>query len=173
MIKQLIQALENVMLDSERLEHLQIHFSEDDQKVRGSKFKSEFIAHSLELVQYIMQQIQSGNYHLEMDEEEIIVKITEKSQIVGYDALAKIEDLSEKEKEKIEWKERFGFKVRCLEKQATETSQLMTIFRKGNPMVLKTVFPGHYAPAFPNKSLQTDQEYLKSQSFWNQHVLLT
>ncbi len=172
MTNQLLTALENVLKNADRLEHLQLHFSKNDSHLRGSTFNTNFVSNSLELVQYISKQISLRNYKLQIDDSEIVVFIDTINTIVGYDALASINDLSKEELKRIVWKKRFGFNVQSLEKEAQETTEIRAVFRQNETLELKTVFPGTYAPPFPEESSQTKEEYKQSKEFWDAHVLL-
>lgn len=173
MTSQLLMALKNVMKDSGRLEHLQLHFSENDQKLRGSAFKKDFVKNSLELVQFVSQQVHLRNFELFKSNSEVRLKIKHPSKIVGFDALVNIYKLSEEEKEAIKWMDRFGHQVRYIIKPSQPSHSLMVIFRiENNQLELKTMFPGEYAPAFPNKTLQNEEELQDSKKFWDQHILL-
>ena len=173
MTEQIFKALENVLKDSERLEHLQLHFSNNAEHLRGSTFNSGFVKNSYELVQYISSQVNRGNFKLKIKNNELVLILDAQDKIVGFDALMAIHNLSDEEQKKIIIKKRFGFDVKSLEKKAKETSVMRAVFRKNDIYELKTIFPGAYAPPFPEESTQSIEEYIRATEFWNTHVLLT
>ena len=173
MTNQILKALENVMKDSDRLEHLELHFSEDDQKLRGSTFKKDFVKNSLELIQFVSQEVRHRNFELVKSDSEVSLIINHPSKMVGFDALINIDQLNEEERKTIKWMDRFGHQVRYIDRPAQPTNRLMVIFRiEDKQLALKTIFPGHYAPAFSNEKLQTADEFQNSKKFWDQHVLI-
>ncbi len=172
MTNQLLNALEKVLKNADRLEHLQLHFSKNESHLRGSTFNANFVSNSFELIQYISKQVSLRNYKLQINANEFVVSINVKNSIVGYDALASLSDLSEDELQRIVWKKRFGFNVQSLEKEAQETTEIRAIFRQNDSLELKTVFPGTYAPPFPEESTQSTEENKRAKEFWDAHVLL-
>ncbi len=172
MTEQLLFALENVLKDSVRLAHLQLHFSQSASYLRGSVFNIEFVSNYLELMKYISKQISLKNYILKINEDEVVLTFDTNSEIVGFDALLSLSELSEDELKRIVWRKRFGFNVRSINKEAPETTKIRAIFRGIENLELKTIFPGTYAPPFPEKTIQKEGEYKRSKEFWDQHVLL-
>lgn len=173
MTNQILKALENTLKNPERLEHLELHFSGNSDKLRGSTFDKDFVKNSVELIQYISKQLQHRQFEINKNESEVSICITNPNTIVGFSALIEISKLSKEEKEKIKWMERFGYQVRYIEKESKSTHSLMAIFRYENQELgLKTIFPGEYAPAFPNSAIQSKEEYQNSVKFWDKHVLI-
>ena len=41
-----------------------------------------------------------------------------------------------------------------------------------NKYFIKTIFPGKYAPPFPNKEIQGKSEFIISFEFWDKHIFL-
>ena len=172
MTEQILIALENVLKDSERLEHLQLHFSSNKGHLQGSTFNKDFVENSFELIRYISVRVKKRNFKLKINENELVLIINDQDKIVGFDALMAIQDLTNEEQKRIIVKKRFGFDVKSLEKEANETSVLRAIFRKNEIYELKTIFPGTYAPPFPMESTQSMEEFKLSTVFWDEHILL-
>lgn len=96
-------------------------------------------------------------------------------QGIGVDGIANISELDENEVNSIKADKRSEFEVRTLKAKMPPAWQLNIIFEDtGNPEVIKikTIFPGRYAPPFPDIALQAGDDYRKSQEFWNNHVFI-
>ena len=172
MTDQILAALANVLKDTDRLEHLQLHFSANDSLLRGSTFNSAVVENAFRLIQFISNKISQRDYKMKINANEVAIIIQSEKDHIGYDALMPIAELSDEELEEIKWTDRLGYQIQYLKKTPTRTHQMMAIFHQNEELELKTVFPGEYAPPFPNKTIQTEQEFSKSKIFWNQHVLL-
>lgn len=173
MTNHILDALERTLKNPERLEHMELHFSENDKKLRGSTFNRDFVKNSVELLQYVSEQLQCRHFELEKNDTEMRLTIKHPNKIVGYDALLKLESLVDSDMQELKWMDRFGYQVRYIERAVQPTKSLMIILRMiDQQLVLKTIFPGCYAPAFPNEKLQSENEYKSSMKFWDKHVLI-
>ena len=172
MTNKIFIALENVLNDVDRLEHLQLHFSDNTKHLRGSTFNKEFVKNPFELILYISEQVSRRNFKLKINGNELVLIIHVQGKVVGFDALASLSDLNEDELQRIVWKKRFDFNVQSLEKEAQETTEIRAIFRQNKTLELKSIFPGIYAPPFPEESSQSKEEYQQANEFWDAHVLL-
>jgi len=173
MTNQILDALEETLKNTERLEHMELHFSENDKKLRGSTFNRGFVKNSVELLQFVSEQVQYRNFKIDKTDSEIRLTIKHSNIVVGYDALLRLDSLEDDEIKDLKWMDRFGHQVRYIERRVRPTKYLMVILREiDRQLILKTIFPGNYAPAFPNEKLQSENEYKSSKVFWDQHVLI-
>ena len=94
-------------------------------------------------------------------------------EYVGWEGVGKMSDYP---KVKVQEENRNGHMTRFIEIAELPTTKFVNIvFNYGlNGMIdmeLITVFPGMYAPAFPNATMLKD-DFLIASEFWNEHILL-
>ena len=94
-------------------------------------------------------------------------------EYVGWEGVGKMSDYP---KVKVQEENRNGHMTRFIEIAELPTTKFVNIvFNYGlNGMIdmeLITVFPGMYAPAFPNATMLND-DFLIASEFWNEHILL-
>ena len=80
-----------------------------------------------------------------------------------------------KEKLNIKTKIREGHEIQTLSKKQKLTWELNIVIYNNPPdnkYFVKTIFPGKYAPSFPNKETQAKSEFTVSFKFWDKHVFL-
>jgi len=56
--------------------------------------------------------------------------------------------------------------------KTTWTSNIILESSEGKALII-AIFPGIYAPAFPNWNDQTDEQYQNSMDFWCQHIIIS
>jgi hypothetical protein len=158
-----------------------INSEEIDEKLAmsGSKFYPDFARNPDQLADRIItglkefktESIQKGLVS------DMIIHYPQKlyPEGIGVDGIAPISELNNKEVNNIKTVKRSEFEVRTLKAKMPPAWQLNLIFEDtGNPEVLKikTIFPGRYAPPFPDSALQAGDDYRKSKEFWNNHVFI-
>ena len=91
-------------------------------------------------------------------------------EYVGWEGVGKLLDYP---KVKVQEENRNGCMTRFIEIAELPTTKFVNVVFKQclNGMELITVFPGMYAPAFPNASMSKDDFQIASE-FWDEHILL-
>ena len=144
----------------------------------GSKFNESFAVNPIALYDKILFGLR--NYHHSIFEKETSTNISitfpheTYTSGIGLDGIININDLNENEKSNIEPKAREGHPIKTLSKKQKPTSELnISIGRnEDKKYYIKTIFPGKYAPPFPNKEFQGSIEYNISREFWDKHIFL-
>jgi hypothetical protein len=54
----------------------------------------------------------------------------------------------------------------------TWTANVILELSDGQPVII-ALFPGIFAPAFPNREEQTEERYLASMKFWSEHIIIS
>jgi hypothetical protein len=146
-------------------------------KLHGSKFHSHFASDPLQLWEIIKERVRYGQsrswftknrkvFSFEFDKEEYPGGI-------GNEALIAVKDLDEKEKHLIRLEERDGFAVQTLSGTGLRpTWQFHLVVILSEEPFISTIFPGTYAPPFPDAKTQEKEEYLENELFWRSHVLI-
>lgn len=94
-------------------------------------------------------------------------------QGIGFDGIVSRDRLPLKELKKIDHVNRNGFDVACIRlKDIPETHEMHLVLDSGHPSSVITFFPGTYAPPFPRKEFQSEEDYTHNLSFWDNHLLI-
>jgi len=92
---------------------------------------------------------------------------------IGLDNLIAIEELSPDEVIAIETKYLGGNKVQSIKSEAKPTWELhIIIAQQSDSYTIITMFPGMYAPPFPDYKNQSKDSYLKNKKFWDKHIFI-
>ena len=91
-------------------------------------------------------------------------------EYVGWEGVGKMSDYP---KAIVQEENRNGFMTRFMELEELPQTKLVNVVFKHclNGMDLITVFPGTYAPAFPDASMSKDNLQIALE-FWDEHILL-
>lgn len=143
----------------------------------GSKFHAAFARNPLELWEIIKSEMQKHNHS---------VKTIFQRRVYGFDfsrekypggigttGLSKISDLTESEKLTLKEELRGGFAVLTvsLEKQSPTWEMHLVVLLTSDPFIT-TIFPGVYAPPFPDRPVQDEEEKRACEEFWKEHALV-
>ncbi|GBD86954.1 hypothetical protein BMS3Abin03_00879 [bacterium BMS3Abin03] len=85
-----------------------------------------------------------------------------------------MDDLLPDEKALLQKQERDGFLVNKVQVTRTNpTWQVNVVLWKEPELIVKTIFPGIYAPPFPDPELQKKAELIDSMRFWDKYALIS
>ena len=144
----------------------------------GSKFNEGFAINPIALCEKILTGYKSFPKTIIERETTIDIVISYPQETyksgIGLDGIININELSEKEKLNIKTKTREGFPIKMLSKKQKPTWELNILLDNNpdNKYFTKTIFPGKYAPPFPNKEIQAKSEFIISFEFWDKHIFL-
>ena len=153
------------------LQEIQKEFS-----LPGSKFHNPPFSGLNALVQFIQYNWSS---RLDLSEKKDILTSTwnlskaEYPQGIGTDGIVAIQSLNVEEKNKIYHKDRKGTIVNAYPTQQVVISHSLVLISKISEKDLSciTIYPGTYAPPFPDPSMEADY-YNLCKEFWNKHALI-
>jgi hypothetical protein len=92
---------------------------------------------------------------------------------IGFDGLIARNELPVGLPKNIQHVKRNGYEVASVKMDDMPvTFELHLVMASGNPESVITMFPGTYAPPFPKKEFQTEEDYLNSLSFWENHLMV-
>jgi hypothetical protein len=92
---------------------------------------------------------------------------------IGTDVLVKISDLPEEKACSVVRQGRGDYHINSLKgMEAINSWQLNLVLGKEEEVFVRTIFPGIYAPPFPDEHSQVKEAYDKSQQFWSSHALI-
>ncbi len=93
---------------------------------------------------------------------------------VGFDNLISLAELTSNQKNTL-YKRQIGdelfFHISTPFKRTNIVNMIVAKLEKGYSII--TIFPGTYAPQFPNEKKQNKLEYKVSVDFWNKHAFIT
>jgi hypothetical protein len=187
--------IEAIQSDIDLQIHILSHFSEIDDQYReqllmlqainseemdkllaltGSKFHPDFAKNPLGLAEQIFTGL--NNFKTEFISKDLIIFYPEEEYRngIGTDSIIHLSELNEAEISNIRIKNRSEVEIKTIQRKLIPTWQLNIVFdNSGNQeMKINTIFPGKYAPPFPERKLQEDGDYERSLEFWNNHVFL-
>ncbi len=146
--------------------------------ISGSKFHHEFAANPKQLWEKIQSHEEFNFQYINLWEKnraEVILFFNQDDYPNGIanNALVKVDDLPAEKKALIKQQDRDGFIVKHLNlDMPMPTWQLnIILINKKEPSVI-TIFPGIYAPPFPNPKIQQNAELEKSKLFWKQYAFI-
>ncbi len=142
----------------------------------GSKFHLNFLTNPLELVQLLENQKNFVlNYPLKTKqriEMQLVFDMARYPEGIGNDTLVRKKDFSVDAELKVRMRK--GFPVHYKKGEPLPTWECQVIFtRTDGVWRLTTYFPGKYAPPFPDRSIQSKEDFEKCADFWNKHIFLT
>ena len=188
---------EKFIFDREGQYHVLKHFSEIDEEYRnemisrgahskreislrmekfGSKFHKNFLSNPMALIQllknekeFVLLERFSSDNRIEL---QLVFDMARYPLGIGSDTLVRKNDHIGDSEMKIRM--RFGFPIHYTKGEPRPTWELNLIFEwTDENWRLITMFPGKYAPPFPDKKKQAPEEYQKSSDFWKKYLFLT
>ena len=155
------------LLSDRAKKHVEGHFAQNAKS--GSIFRPDYFPTIESLLNFmvdiepIREIVQSENSVAHLYEIDAL-------EYVGWEGVGK---LSNYPKVKVQEENRNGYMTRFIETAELPTTKLVNVVLKHclDGMELITVFPGIYAPAFPNASMSMDDLQIASE-FWDEHILL-
>jgi hypothetical protein len=143
----------------------------------GSKFHPAFARDPLELWDIIKNLITAGNFRASIDHNRKIFSFNldpaEYPDGIGTRGLLAMSELTPEEGLRVVRQERDGFFVLVIsgpEPRITHEMHLV-ILLTDDPFIT-TIYPGMYAPPFPDARHQDPGEFRKNLEFWNQNVFI-
>ncbi len=143
----------------------------------GSKFQVNWIESPLslweklpEFAQFIVREQvrKDGNKHIAFNFPKKLYPTG-----IGFDGIIAKDQLPSNLLTRIQYVLRNGFEVATVKIDNTPvTYELHLIMGSGNPESVITMFPGTYAPPFPKKEFQTEEDFLNNMSFWENHLMV-
>ncbi|MBA7582022.1 hypothetical protein ES708_23941 [subsurface metagenome] len=138
----------------------------------GSKFYPEFVKNPLELMNKLELKDQFTVIHEEQDPERLEFQLEFRKGSypngIGADVMFlcdKIKDPAE-----IRYEEINGISIRVVKGTPKPTWRMNLILHKSEEFIsVNTIFPGLYAPPFPNSEEQTREQYVVCKKFWDEH----
>ena len=146
--------------------------------IPGSKFSDMFVKGPDELYTIISELVNRPDTRLIWRNGKCEFEWTYQSSAfpsgIGYDCLINIDLLNPGQKQIIQKMLVHGYEVSVLKGMPEKTWTLNAILRKISDYEadIVTIFPGRWAPPFPNSFEPGSDEYLASSSFWNNYVFL-
>lgn len=143
----------------------------------GSKFHPEFARNPVALWKIIKDRIAGNHFGSRFEGKRKIFSFNfEKEHYpdgIGSSGLIPLSELSQAENDRIEMEDRDGILVQTIQgiKPPATWEMHMVILLTGDPFIT-TIFPGIYAPPFPDRATQAPGEYEENASFWKTHVLI-
>jgi len=143
----------------------------------GSKFRYSFAKNPEELIKNLAIQVDYKSFYISEKERNTEIAIEFDHEVfsdgIGFDGITAIRNLNSEEIELIEKVEREGFILKELKSSKKSTWKLNLILHKAEDnYFIANFFPGIYAPAYPNKEVQSEDDYQKSFEFWDTHAIL-
>ncbi len=155
------------LLTDRAKKHVEGHFAQNAKS--GSIFRPDYFPTIESLLIYILdlepiREIIQSEYS--------IAHLYEINAIeyLGWEGVGKMSDYPNV---KVQEENRNGFMTRFMEiEELPQTGLINVVFKQCfNVMELITVFPGTYAPAFPNASMSKDDLQIALE-FWDEHILI-
>jgi len=134
----------------------------------GSKFHFDLAKNPLDLIEILTKE------DVKYFENALIVEFDKSNYPdgIGEDNLIKIDKLSDEQKAKLIKDKNIYYlpdiKIKELAFQINFILKLMQ-----DSYIVSTIFPGKFAPPFPNKALMDDITYKSTIKFWNEHCILS
>ena len=143
----------------------------------GSNFNPSWVSNPEHLIKALFLKLQAIDPSVEWKnnrcELEIIFDREEFPEGIGYDNLVPLDELSDGEKAGIKELERGVIPLKTLAGTPPPTWEVQLILEKnGEEIRILTIFPGKYAPIFPDREIQSKDDYLASKTFWETHVMM-
>lgn len=143
----------------------------------GSKFNVGFIENPLKLFNWICKYNRDTGLITRWSEGKcevsFFVNREEFPDGAGTDNLIHLSELNHDEQKRIQMMQRDSFNVKTIVKQSQSTWQLNLILEKRDAdFSVKALFPGIYAPPFPDRQTQSLDQHNQSMSFWMHHAFL-
>lgn len=151
---------------------------EEQLKVPGSKFNYSFTPNPIVLFNIIKNYLQEQETKCEWKDNrcEITIEFDTKQYPdgVGVDGIINIEQLIPEELKTLTSTLRFGKPIMVVEKEKVPAWTVNIILLKEREQtMIKSIFPGIYAPPLPDLHFQASEDYQRSLLFWNKHAFIS
>ena len=155
------------LLTDRAKKHVEGHFAQNAKS--GSVFRPDYFP-TIESLLNFMIDIEPIREIIQLEYSVAHLYEINALEYVGWDGVGKMSDYL---KAKVQEENRNGYITRFIEIAELPQTKLVNVVSKHclNGMELITVFPGNYAPAFPNTSMSKD-DFLIASEFWDEHILL-
>ena len=155
------------LLSDRAKKHVEGHFAQNAKS--GSIFRPDYFP-TIESLLNFMVDIEPIREIIQSEYSVAHLYEIDGLEYVGWEGVGKLLDYP---KLKVQEENRNGYMTRFIEIPELPTTKLFNVVFKHclNGMELVTVFPGMYAPAFPNASMSKDDFQIASE-FWDEHILL-
>jgi hypothetical protein len=155
------------LLTDRAKKHVEGHFAQNAKS--GSVFRPDYFP-TIESLLNFMIDIEPIREIIQLEYSVAHLYEINALEYVGWDGVGKMSDYL---KAKVQEENRNGYITRFIEIAELPQTKLVNVVSKHclNGMELITVFPGTYAPAFPNTSMSKDDFQIASE-FWDEHILL-
>jgi len=138
-------------------------------KIIGSKFSPEFVTSPKLLIEKVNNKIKaekivltkkftSEYYELEFEDS------------VGFYNIVDLKTLDEIQIKSIQKENRNGYEFNTISNYSSKTKTIIVIVDSNNE--IKTIFPGLYAPKFPNNIIGNNEEKEDAEHYWKNHVII-
>lgn len=143
----------------------------------GSNFNPSWVSNPEELIKVLYMKLKAIDPTIEWInnrcELEILFDRDEFPEGIGYDNLIPLEELTEAEKENSVEEQTDDIPLKTIVKTPPATWEVQLILERDMEEIrILTIFPGKYAPIFPDPEIQSEEDYLASKAFWETHVLM-
>ena len=148
--------------------HVNRHFGESQSA--GSRFRCDLFP-TVESVFDLLLHRQPINIILQNNNTEAHEFLIEDNSYIGWLGLGL---LSEFESALIQKEMRNGYETKFIEVDSLPTTNFITVISspiENTYFQIITLFPGQYAPAFPNDRMSID-DFRNASEFWDTHILL-
>ena len=155
------------LLTDRAKKHVEGHFAQNAKS--GSIFRPDYFPTIESLLIYILE-LEPIREIIQSEYSVAHLYEIDALEYVGWKGIGKMSDYP---KAKVQEENRNGYMTRFMEvEDLPQTKFVNIVFKYGlNGMELITVFPGNYAPAFPNTSM-SKEDFQIALEFWDEHILL-
>jgi len=146
-------------------------------KKPGSNFNPSWVSNPEELIKVLFMKLKAIDPSIEWInnrcELEILFDRDEFPYGIGWDNLIPLEELTGSEKENIVEEKKGAVPLKTIVKIPPVTWEVQLILERDEKEIrILTIFPGRYAPIFPDPDIQSKEDYLTSKAFWETHVMM-
>ena len=155
------------LLSDRAKKHVEGHFAQNAKS--GSIFRPDYFP-TIESLLNFMVDIEPIREIIQSEYSVAHLYEIDALEYVGWEGVGKLSDYPKVE---VQEENRNGYMTRFIEIEELPQTKLVNVVFKHCliGMELITVFPGMYAPAFPNATMLKD-DFLIASEFWNAHILL-
>lgn len=153
---------------------LSYEFIASELRSEGSKFDPAFVKNPLQLLDKLSKAMNTDMAIKTFRGENKVDVMIEYPYPVGTEGVIAINELSDQEKgsiRQIKYHETIVKKANILKTRNSNQAN-MVLLKIDDFFQLLTIFPGSYAPAFPDEEKQTPKDYQLSVDFWERHVFV-
>ncbi len=145
-------------------------------RLPGSKFLKGFARDPLQLWEIISGLIAGGHFRSRMEGDRKIFSFAmdpeEYPDGIGTRGLLALTELAPEERQRVIRQERDGFSVLAVSgMEPRYTHEMHLVILLTDDPFITTIYPGMYAPPFPDAQHQGPEEFGRNREFWERHVL--